>query len=382
MTPFSGVRIGDADLEDEPWTDPDHPDPVLDAAYRGGIVAKPERRTGAFGAVWDTITVLRARGRRLAKLVGRDGRIVSYDEAKHFDLSEIPVDGLDHFEQDLRRLLHQPNRCIVRGGIADPGRVTSVRRLLHPDDAELPTLVEVPRCWLPLDFDKLTRPADVAVEDLAACATIAIAALPSEFHAARCLVQATASHGFKPGLRLRLWFWLDRPVGTAELKRWLSAVPVDHAVFNPAQIIYTAAPVFDWTHDPLPTRLMRLRGAACVTVPALPKPERTSPAKPVKPSRGLSPYGDAALDGACRRIINAPAGEQEATLNGEGFSIGRLVGAGAMPERLARKALVWAGHQMSDHDPRRPWRSAEIEAKVNRAVTAGMRQPRENRPHG
>jgi hypothetical protein len=27
----------------EPWTDPDQPDPVLDAAYRAGIVPKERR---------------------------------------------------------------------------------------------------------------------------------------------------------------------------------------------------------------------------------------------------------------------------------------------------------------------------------------------------
>ena len=30
-------RPGDFELAPEPWTDPDHPDPALDAAYRGGI---------------------------------------------------------------------------------------------------------------------------------------------------------------------------------------------------------------------------------------------------------------------------------------------------------------------------------------------------------
>jgi hypothetical protein len=76
--------------------------------------------------------VLRARSRRLAKLIGRDGVIESYDDAKHFDMTEIPVDGLDHLEDDLRRLLHQPDHCIVRGQIADD--VRDIGTLNDPDE--------------------------------------------------------------------------------------------------------------------------------------------------------------------------------------------------------------------------------------------------------
>jgi hypothetical protein len=36
------------------------------------------------------------------------------------------------------------------------------------------------------------------------------------FHGARCIAQATASHGIKPGCRVRLWYWLDRPTTGGE----------------------------------------------------------------------------------------------------------------------------------------------------------------------
>src|SRR5262249_5686734 len=73
------------------------------------------------------------------------------------------------------------------------------------------------------------------------------------------------------------------------------------------------------------------------TVPLAPVPHTLLPgtAKPIhvsKPARqttGLSPYAEAALDSACRKIMAASAGVQEITLNGECFSIGTLAGAGA-----------------------------------------------------
>jgi hypothetical protein len=92
---------------------------------------------------------------------------------------------------------------------------------------------------------------------------------------------------------------------------------------------------------------------------------------------GLDPYGEAALDSACRAIMNAPNGQQENTLNDECFSIGRLAGAGKIPEGFARDTLRWAALKIVSYDTKRPWRTSTIEAKVNKAFSAGLRHPRE-----
>jgi hypothetical protein len=365
------------DLEDgeaEPWTDPNHPDPVLDAAYRSGILS-PWAQVDVAGGQWDSITILRARGRRLAKLIGRDNAIVDYASAKHFDLAEIPIDGLDHLEEDLRRLIHQPDRCIVRGQIAEIGRSHGVRRLLHPEGDDRVSLVEVPRRWLALDIDNVPRPANVPVSDLTACAGIAITALPPEFHSARCLAQATAGHGYKPGLRLRLWYWLDRPLGTAELKRWLAAAPVDHALFGAAQPIYTAAPVFAGHRgDTLPTRLVKLPlGDACVFVPEIPEPEPHREPAPVKPSRGLSRYAETAIDNAARSIAESREGGRDHAINSAAYGIGRLAGAGAIPKDFAKRVLYHAAEQV-------PGYSKRDLSKIDRSFANGLRNPREVPP--
>jgi hypothetical protein len=120
------------------------------------------------------------------------------------------------------------------------------------------------------------------------------------------------------------------------------------------------APAPDWLVAPPPER--RQTATASVTV-----------------SDGLSPYADAALDSACRRIIEAPAGEQEATLYGEVFAIGTLAAAGGIPSSLARRALLNAAYRVRDYDTRRPWRRDQLERKVERAFDQGMMQPREMR---
>jgi hypothetical protein len=97
---------------------------------------------------------------------------------------------------------------------------------------------------------------------------------------------------------------------------------------------------------------------------------------PCRPVTGLSPYAEAALDGAVRRIIGAGNGEQEATLNGEAFAIGTLAGAAGIPPDFARDALIWAADQLISYDHRRPWRAGEARQKVERAFAAGLRCPR------
>jgi hypothetical protein len=110
-------------------------------------------------------------------------------------------------------------------------------------------------------------------------------------------------------------------------------------------------------------------------------PKRQTSDRPVKPETGLSAYAEAALDSACRRIAGAPNGEQRDTLNAEAFAIGTLAGAGAIPHGFARRALLWAAHQIPSCDPRRPWRSNEIENAIQQAFEDGFARPRGNH-HG
>jgi hypothetical protein len=107
--------------------------------------------------------------------------------------------------------------------------------------------------------------------------------------------------------------------------------------------------------------------------------EREGVAEPVKPEAGLSRYAEAALDAACRRIITAPFGEQETTINGEAFAIGTLAGANGIPAGFARRALIWAATGVPSYDTRRRWQAGELTRKVERAFADGMRHPRETR---
>jgi hypothetical protein len=224
------------------------------------------------------ITILRARGRRLAKLIRPGGCIIDYDDARTFDAVEIVVHGLDHLGAILRSLLPCWDRCAVRGSLISGSPARGIRRLLHPDakTGDQPTLYEVPRRHVAIDVDgdAIHRPADIPATDIAGCARIAISHLPVEFHGRACIAVATGSHGIKPGIRLRLWFWLDGATTRKVLQAWFMDRPgIDLATFRPVQCCYTASPrLADSATDPVSDRLVALPGEPLVSIRPLPPP--------------------------------------------------------------------------------------------------------------
>jgi hypothetical protein len=110
--------------------------------------------------------------------------------------------------------------------------------------------------------------------------------------------------------------------------------------------------------------------------PKEPETLKTTPRGPVPPVGELSPYCEAAARNAYKRIVEAPAGQQEATLNREAFGLASLVAGWGMPPKLALDVLHKAAQKMPSHDRRRPWRPKELDRKVTDAFAAGLRSPR------
>ena len=297
----------------------------------------------------DTITVVRARGRRLAKLALPDGTMCGYDNAFRHDLYTVALPDLTALATLLQRLLTRPECAVVRGVVLDLARTRGVRRLVHPDakTGDLPTLREHPRRWLALDLDGLPLPPGTDRRDIVACGEAARAALPAAFCDVQAVAVASASHGIKPGLRLRWWCWCDRPVSGPELMRWFRGVAVDPAVFRPAQLIYTAAPLFaGGAADPLPKRLALLPGAEpVVRVPspaALAPPPRPALAPLPADAVGGSRYALAALTNATCRVATAPVNARHYSIVAEARGLARFVAARLLTEGEVRRALSGA----------------------------------------
>jgi len=230
--------------------------------------------------------------------------------------------------------------------------VQNVRRLAHtdPKTGDTATLLDVPRCWLALDMEGVDRPADVPSTDLARCAREAIARLPEAFHGVACIAQATASHGIKPGCRVRLWYWLGRPATGRELARWLRHTPADPSVFRAAQPIYTAAPVFaSGASDHMPERMVVLSGTK---VAPLPPPQSAESSKrahsrplPASGDTGAARYAFAALTNAAVRIRQAGVGQRHPTILHEARGLARFVAAGLLTESTIVEVLQGSGQE-------------------------------------
>jgi hypothetical protein len=312
----------------------------------------------------DTITIIRARGgKRLAKLIRADGTIADYDSAYRYDLIERPVPDLNAVATLLRQLMCRPDCAVVRGVVPDAARSANVRRLAFRDDktGDEPTLADVPRMWLALDMEGIPRPQDVPATDLVRCASEAIQRLPKAFHGVECIAQATAGHGIKPGCRVRLWYWLERPTAGPELKHWLRGKPADPSVFRTAQPIYTAAPVFErGAKDHLPERMVLIPGTATVAVPsseALQPPPRPKRELPKASEGSANRFAWAALRNATARIRQADVGRRHDTILHETLALARFVSAGLLSRSDVTTAVHGAGDEAGKPE-------AEIEAVI------------------
>ena len=215
-----------------------------------------------------SITIMLSTRNLLTKTIRPEGTVLAAEMGKLFDFASKPIAGLDDIRDLLNGLQHYPTMAVLRG---EPigGPLHNVRRLKYVKDGDSPTIRDVPRRWLALDVDGIPLPAGVAPHDLAGCAKAAIAALPPAFRSARVVVQATGSHGIKPGARLRLWYWLSRSLWGDECKAWLKDFPVDKSVFDCIEPIFTAPPHFaDGRPEPIPQRIIELPGAECVAAPS------------------------------------------------------------------------------------------------------------------
>jgi hypothetical protein len=302
--------------------------------------AAGEQSTGNENCDADIVTIMRSQHFPLAKRIYADGRVEPYANARTFDLFEYIVPDLDALHALLMRLQSRPDCAVVFGGILDRSRAQLVRRLAYPDPdtGDEPTLRPIPHRWCALDLDQVPRPETVSVDDLLACAIFAVRRLPVAFHGVRCIVQATASHGIKPGCRLRIWYWLNKPTTGDELAFWLRDTPVDPCTFRTAHPIYTASPIFIDQRDHLPTRIVAVPGAAAVQVPSVerpPAPNGTSPS-----SSALRAVSDAEIepfiDRVLNRLRNAPDGEKHNTLR----KCARLLGGVQAQADLSDKDII------------------------------------------
>ena len=105
--------------------------------------------------------------------------------------------------------------------------------------------------------------------------------------------------------------------------------------------------------------------------------DATAPPMPPRPARAdrRGAYAAAALEGECRRVAAAPEGLRSDTLNRAAFSLGTLVGAGALDEALVVDSLAAAAATAS-RSGERPLGAREAMATIRSGLAHGIARPR------
>ena len=195
----------------------------------------------------DSIIVLEtADGSELGKVfAGIELTPQAFRVASLFNITEEPISDLQSLSKVLQRLENDLTRTIIRRSLIE-GKTNNISRKKE-------TFAATARQWCMIDIDSLAWDGDINTQQ--AMLSYAIEQLPAEFQSVDCWYHFSSSMGIKAGVRVHLWFWLDRPCSDDELKAWLSGCPVDLRLFNPIQIHLTANPRFiDGAIDPYPNR--------------------------------------------------------------------------------------------------------------------------------
>lgn len=194
----------------------------------------------------------------------------SYGFGKYFEAEVVGLDGLDDLHALIVRLQADPRAFLIRGEPI-PGRdLKNILRTKNTKDGEAAAFREYPRRWVMLDVDGLNIPVDWSTpQGCQAAADRLVGLLPMELRVAGYIWQVSASAGMKPGCRMHLFYFLDRPLGEQELTRWGDFINenagrkiLDNAVFRTIQPLYVAPPIFgDGLLDPVAQRIGYIPGA-------------------------------------------------------------------------------------------------------------------------
>jgi len=230
----------------------------------------------------DAVTLLTTKGPLATKVftwspAANAPQIADYGLAKLFRVDEMGVSSIHDLAAGLESIAGDSRTFVVRGrpipGIDSENAVRRHHTRKKADGSvEHATLEAVPRYWIPLDCDSIPCPDHIdPIRDDDKAIKHVVSLLPPEFGSVTVYYQFTSSHGIKPGIRARLYYWADKPMYDEQLKSWLADAPVDHSIFTPSQPIYTARPIFIGMSDPVRCRSGLIQGERnAVTPPVLP----------------------------------------------------------------------------------------------------------------
>ena len=164
---------------------------------------------GGDSLMTNLITVLTTASRTNVGKVfkGPDLKQGPFAVGKEFYVSKEPVYDLQSLSKLLQKLENDPIKMVIRGSLIEAQR--------GPAPRNDKTFAATPRQWCMIDIDSLAWDGDLS--DQQAMLSYAIKQLPAEFQFTDCWYHFSSSMGIKSGIRVHLWFWLDRPCSDVEM---------------------------------------------------------------------------------------------------------------------------------------------------------------------
>lgn len=203
----------------------------------------------------DTLSVLTHSFNKVTKTWKRDGTIAAFDDAKYYQLERIPVTGIESLSELLTQLADQNKSCLIRGKAVDRETMATrdadqfkpglVRKALdYFDDQPLHTVMIDVDGYHPFAWDPLTHPLESIEEFITTKLPPEWQGCAYHWHLSNSFGHSTKADG---GLRVHLWFWMARPLTSAQLKAFAVAtsLPADLALFNPVQAHFTSNPALE-----------------------------------------------------------------------------------------------------------------------------------------
>ena len=151
----------------------------------------------------DTVTIITSvTDNQIVKAFrGPDLQLLNFSPGEKFLVTQQPVHDLQSLASVIGGLEAEPTKAVMRG-----------LPLLPECDAfarQSQNFSSTSHHWCMIDIDSL--PWDGDLQDHQAMLEYASSQLPPEFQQADCWYHFSSSMGIKPGIRLHLWYWLNRP---------------------------------------------------------------------------------------------------------------------------------------------------------------------------
>ena len=238
----------------------------------------------------NAFTILKTTNGKLASkrfVADEQGRVtkIDYDAGKHFTVIEAPASNIAELSSMLNLVEPRRDCLVIRGAPRTDLDASQTQQRLKTNFQSPPA----GRSWVLIDADKIKLPPGMSLQqDISAVCEYFIGLLPLEFHNSSYHWQLSSSAGMgDPSIvSLHLWFWLDRPIPDALLKRWAlhwnaqaGSKLIDPALINDVQAHYTAAPMFEGLSDPFPVRSGLVRKAIDEVALRLPDLKKAPPTR-------------------------------------------------------------------------------------------------------